>query len=241
MEAPPTRHLDWEGCFNVRDLGGLSTAGGRRTRWGAVVRGDSLGCLSARGWEELEAHGVRTVIDLRNEDEWGVDAAARPSTVETIRIPLDEIADREFWVDWENGPQFATPLYYGPHLRRFPAKSAEVVATIAQAPPGGVALHCAGGRDRVGQIAILALALVGVIEEEIVADYLLSHERLPALYESRGEEDQSPLIEAFLRERGTTAAAEIQRLLGSDLEAVLTRGGLRSRDVAALRARLLDD
>jgi protein-tyrosine phosphatase len=30
--------LDWEGCYNVRDLGGLRTADGRETRWGAVVR-----------------------------------------------------------------------------------------------------------------------------------------------------------------------------------------------------------
>ena len=35
------RHLDWEGCHNVRDLGGLPAAGGRVTSWGAVVRSDS--------------------------------------------------------------------------------------------------------------------------------------------------------------------------------------------------------
>lgn len=240
MERPPTRHLDWDGCFNVRDLGGLPTVDGRFTRWGAVVRGDSLDCLSARGWDQLEAHGVRAVIDLRNEDERGENVAPRPPSIETIRIPLDETADREFWDDWENGPQFGTPLYYGPHLHRFPAKSAEVVAAIAQAPPGGVAFHCAGGRDRSGQIAILVLALVGVAEEQIVADYLLSHERLPALYESRGEEDQTPLLQAFRRERGTCGAAEIHRLLEVDLKAVLVQGGLRSQEVAALRARLMN-
>jgi protein tyrosine/serine phosphatase len=241
METPPTRHLDWDGCFNVRDLGGLPTVDGCPTRWGAAVRGDSLGALSVRGWEQLEAHGVRTVIDLRNEDEWGEDAAPRPQSVRTVRIPLDETDDREFWDDWENGPQFATPLYYGPHLHRFPAKSAAVIAAIAQAPPGGVAFHCAGGRDRAGQVSILLLALAGVPAEEIAADYLLSHERLPALYESRGEEDQTPLVQAFLRERGTSAATEIQRLLETDLEAALAEGGLRPEDVEALRSRLVED
>lgn len=240
METRLTRHLHWDGCFNVRDLGGLATADGHHTRWGAIVRGDSLSCLSAHGWKQVEAHGVRTVIDLRNEDEWGEDAAGRPSTIETLRIPLDETNDREFWDDWESGPQFATPLYYRPHLRRFPAKSAEVIAAIAQAPPGGVAFHCIGGRDRAGQIAILVLALVGVAKEEIVADYLLSHERLPALYESRGEEDQGPPLQTFLRERGTSAATEIGSLLELDLEAILSQGGLRPGDVAALRTRLLD-
>ncbi len=239
MAEAPTRHLDWDGCFNVRDLGGLPTTDGRTTRWGALVRADSLSSLTERGWEQLQAHGIRTVIDLRNEDECGEDAAPRPASVGTIRISLDETADREFWDDWENGPQFATPVYYRPHLDRFPEKSAEVVATIASARAGGVAFHCAGGRDRSGQIAILVLALLAVAAEEIVADYLLSHERLPAMYAARGEEDQTPMLEAFLRERGTSAAAEIERLVAEDLEAILGAGGFGAGDLAALRERAL--
>lgn len=239
MLEAPRRDLEWEGCFNVRDLGGLRTGDGGTTRWGAVVRADSLGALSARGWEQVEAHGVRTVIDLRNEEEWGEDDSPRPESVRTLRIPLDESDDREFWDVWESGPQFATPLYFGPHLERFPQKSAEVLAAIARAEPGGVAFHCAGGRDRSGQIAILILALAGVAKEAIVADYLRSHERLPSLYEARGEEDQGPAIRSFMRERGISPAAEIQRLLELDLSAILSRGGLRRRDVDALRARLL--
>ena len=39
-ETPSARILDWEGCLNVRDLGGLTTADGRTIRWGALVRSD---------------------------------------------------------------------------------------------------------------------------------------------------------------------------------------------------------
>lgn len=242
MPEARARHLSWDGCFNVRDLGGLPTEDGRETRWGALIRADSLGALTARGWEQLEAHGVRTVVDLRNEDEYGEDAAARPASVQTVRIPLDEVDDRAFWGDgWESDAQFATPLYYGPHLHRFPAKSAAVLAAIAGAGPGGVAFHCAGGRDRSGQIAILALALVGVTEEAIVADYSLSDERLPALYAARGVRDEGPHLEAFLRDRGTSAAIEIGRLLELDLQALLAGGGLARRDVEALAAWLLSN
>ncbi|HEX5712827.1 MAG TPA: tyrosine-protein phosphatase [Solirubrobacterales bacterium] len=239
MAADVDRHLNWEGCFNLRDLGGLETADGQRTRRGALVRGDSLSGLTEQGWEELVAHGVRTVIDLRNEDERGRDAAPRPASVETVRIPLDVSEDRDFWDAWESGPQFATPLYYEPHLRRFPSRSAAVLTAIAQAPPGGVAFHCVGGRDRSGQVAILVLALAGARESEIVADYLLSKERLSALYAARGEEDQGPVLESFLRERGTSAATEISRLLALDLPALLAEGGLEPGDVDRLRARLL--
>jgi protein-tyrosine phosphatase len=235
----PERHLSWAGTCNARDLGGLPVAGGGVTRRGAIVRSDSMQNLEGRGWEEVEAHGVRTVIDLRNEAEIGPDVAPRPGSIETVNIPLDVTEDREFWDVWENGPQFATPLYYRPHLERFPERSAEVLRAIARAGPGGVAFHCQGGRDRAGQISMLVLALAGVEPEAIAADYVLSDERLRPLYLSRGDEDEAPKIAAFLRDQGTTATELIVELLaGFDVETALLDAGLTAQDVTALRRRL---
>jgi protein-tyrosine phosphatase len=240
VSAIAGRHLDWDGCFNVRDLGGLGATGGRETRWGAVVRADSLDQLTAAGWAALSEHGVRTVIDLRNDDERGPDEAPRPSGVTTMQVPLDGTDDREFWDVWESGPQFGTPLYYRPHLDRFPERSVAVVAAIARADPGGVVFHCVGGRDRAGQIAMLVLAAVGVAPEVIAADYALSAERLRARYAARGEEDEGALLDAFLAGQGTSARAIIIAMLAElDVEAHLRAGGLNDGDLAALRARLL--
>jgi protein-tyrosine phosphatase len=240
MDSVAERHLDWEGAFNVRDLGGLPTADGRETRCRALVRADSLDGLTAAGWAALSTHGVRTVVDLRNEDELGPDAAPRPSTVTTIHVPLDVSEDREFWETWGSGPQFATPLYYRPHLERFPGRSAAVIAAIADAGPGGVAFHCAGGRDRTGQVAMLLLTLAGVPAEHIAADYALSAERLRLRYAARGEKDESPLLEAFLAGEGTTARDVIVDILGAlDVEAHLRASGLSDRWLDAVRTRLL--
>jgi hypothetical protein len=198
--------------------------------------------LEAQGWEEVEALGIRTVIDLRNEGEIGPDVAPRPQSIETVNIPLDVTEDREFWDVWENGPQFATPLYYRPHLERFPERSAEILRAIARAQPGGVAFHCQGGRDRAGQISMLVLALAGVEPAAIAADYALSDERLRPLYLSRGDEDEAPKIAAFLRDQGTTATELIVDLLAEfDVEVTLLQAGLGAGDVAALRRRLLAD
>jgi protein tyrosine/serine phosphatase len=236
----PDRHLAWDGCFNVRDLGGLPTTDGRITRWGALVRADALDGLSEGGWAALAAHGVRTVIDLRNDDERGADAAPRPASITTVHIPLDVNEDREFWSVWQSGPQFGTPLYYGPHLDRFPERSAAVVAAIARARRGGVALHCGGGRDRAGQVSMLLLALVGVSADVIADDYVLSYERLPARYAARGEEDQGPVLQSYLETQGKTADALIVELLERlDVETHLRQAGLSDEDVAALRSRLV--
>jgi len=234
------RDLDWEGCCNVRDLGGLPTVDGRVTRRGAVVRADTLDGLTSAGWAALLDHGVREVVDLRNDDERGADAAPRPPDVTAVHVPLDASEDREFWDVWESGPQFATPLYYRPHLDRFPERSVAALRAIARAGPGGVAVHCVGGRDRTGQVALLALALAGVAPAAIAADYALSGERLRRLYAARGEEDQGALVEAFLARRGTTAPELVVALLAElDVESHLRAGGLSGEDVAALRRRLL--
>lgn len=235
------RHLDWPGAFNVRDLGGLPAAGGRRTAWGALVRADSLGRLSEDGWQALLDHGVRTVIDLRNEGEGGADLSWRPPELTTCRLPLDNLEARDFWEDsWESGPQFGTPLYYRAHILRFPGRSARVLSAVARAEPGGVAFHCMGGRDRTGQIAMLALSLAGVAAEMIGADYELTHDRLSALHAELGGDDDGPELAAFLRERGTTAAEVIATTLSSiDIEGQMRVGGLTDGDLMALRERML--
>lgn len=238
------RHLDWDGCFNVRDLGGLPAAGGAKTARRALVRADSLSRLSAAGWQALLDHGVRTVIDLRNpgEREQAPDLARRPAELETVLAPLDGVEDRGFWRSIEATPEFGTPIYYRAHLMRKPELAAGAVKAIAHAAPGGVAFHCAGGRDRTGELAMVSLALAGVPAVEIAADYELSAERQRGLWAALGQPDQDPEIKAYLADRGTTAGAVIETTLASlDLESTLAAGGLAADDVEALRTRLLED
>ena len=224
------RRLEWDGCANVRDLGGLPTAGGRLTRVGAVVRGDCPDRLTPAGWSALHAHGIRTIVDLRNPDERAAGGTPPPEGIATVHIPLDGIEHADFWDEWTSGIQFSTPLYYGPFLERFPDRTAAAIAAIAHAPPGGVFVHCVMGRDRAGLVALLLLALAGVAPEDIAADHTLSAECLG------GE----PEIEDFLASRGTTAAAVVLSTLESlDVDAHLRAGGLGDADLAAARARLL--
>ena len=202
-----------------RDLGGLRTTDGRRIRPGALLRARSLDDVDDDGWAELHALGVRTLIDLRNDDERA--AAPRPDGIAAVHVPLDGADDREFWDEWAADWRFGTPVYYGPHIARFPERSVAVLESIAYAQPGGVLFHCMGGRDRTGMIAMLVLTLVGVAPEDIAADYELSA--------------TDPAVAAGLARAGTTARAELLRTL-----AEVDFAPFEPYE-AALRARLLGD
>ncbi len=234
------RHLNWEGCFNARDLGGLRTINGRTTRFGAVVRSDSLDHLTPAGWAALEAHGIRTIVDLRNDEERRAESGPRAAGLTTVHVPLDDIADTELWeYIWGNGLD-GSPLYYRLFLERKPDRCAAAVAAVARAAPGGVVVHCGAGRDRTGLVTLLLLALAGVGGDDIASDYELSTQRLRAFWAARGEEDQGPEIEGLLTRARTTARALLLDIAATlDVEAYLRSAGLSVDDLGAVRSRLV--
>ena len=225
------RVLAWEGCTNVRDLGGLSTSDGRKTRWGVVVRSDTPTRLTEAGWSALYAYGIRTIITLRTigkiEDE--LDVASPYSDLKTVQVAIEDITDEEFLQKWAATDLWCTPLYYKDALRRWPERHAAVVSAIARAQPGGVLFHCIRGNDRTGIIALLLLALVGVTPDEIIADYELSFELSPDPYRD----------ELLAREHSSVREALLSALEGLNIDGYLNIGGASQYDLAAVRERLL--
>jgi hypothetical protein len=225
------RALNWPGCVNARDLGGLPTTAGGTITTGALVRSDTPERLTAEGWRALRDHGVRTVIDLRNDDERAGDAAPRPGDITTLVLAHDGIEeDRAFWEAMWPDPRFGSPHYFPPHLDRFPHRSARVLKAIAHARPGGVLVHCQGGRDRTGLICALALSVAGAEPRAIGEDYALS-------FEGAARQPTDAKILAALD--GATPGAALTGVLAAlDVPGTLARGGFTEDDAAALRARL---
>ena len=231
------RDLEWEGSFNVRDLGGLRTTGGPPTRWRSIIRGDALDRLTDSGSRQAVDYGVRTVVDLRNAGERGPPVAARPAAITTVRAPL-EPEDPDFHAAY-GGPLRATPLSYGALLERHPDRVADVLRAIARAAPGAVVVHCGIGRDRAGLVSLVLLGLAGVTADEIVRDHAVSTRRLARLFAYEGRADEAPIVERLLAERGTTVEQVLRAVLDRvDLAARLRAGGLRDDELEAVRARL---
>ena len=249
---PEPRDLVWDGCLNVRDLGGLDTANGGRTRYGAVVRADDVHQLSDEGWRALVAHGIRTVLDLRGDHEREDDPPAE-LPVEVVHVPFMEASEAE----WEEiaeeieaaavaAPDVASSTrdVYLIFLERFKANVAAAVRALAQAPEGGIVIHCVGGKDRTGLLVAFLLHLAGVDDREVAADYALSEERLLSRHQAWFEAAESDEELARLQRIAQTPAAsmegvfaELEKRYGG-VEGYLRAAGVSDEGLALVRARL---
>ena len=222
------RILNWQGCNNVRDLGGLETFNGSKTRWGAIVRGDQPAKLSAEGWSALYEHGIRTIVSLRThgfgEKDHPIVIPPYPE-INVVSVEIEDVTNKEFVEKWATSDLWGTPLYWTDALNLWAHRHAAALQAIAQAKPGGVYFHCIRGYDRTGIITFLTLALVGVSLKDITADYELSAD---------------PVRDQLLAERNTNVYEVLQKTLeGIDLEKYLINGGMTEKDIVAIRARLL--
>ncbi|WP_099900398.1 tyrosine-protein phosphatase [Streptomyces sp. TLI_171] len=226
------RQLDWDGCLNVRDLGGLPTLDGRRTRSRAVVRADNLDRLTAEGQNALLDYGVRTVIDLRDPVEYRPLLPA-PHGVDLVRVPLDALAGADWWSRF--GALDGTPLAFRPYLDHCRHAVAELIAAVARAREGVVVVHCGAGRDRTGLAALVLLALAGATPAAVAEDYLLSAPNLRPLWTILDRPEEEAGIARVLADAGTTAEQALHAVLAEfDADRWLPAG-----DVAAVRARLV--
>ena len=178
-----SRDLDWDGCVNVRDLGGFPTPAGP-TAYGVFVRSDNARKLSDGGWRAALDYGITTVLDLRSDPECAADPPDRDG-IAHMRLSLFDRFDGDLAYRAEILAQVAGlddaarhRVLYSQALAVDAPRFAEVFRVLAAAD-GGVLIHCLGGKDRTGLLAALLLRLVGVPVEAIDDDYVVSGTRLP--------------------------------------------------------------
>jgi protein-tyrosine phosphatase len=245
---PPSRELVWDGLLNVRDLGGHPTENGGETHFGKIVRADAIRRLSKEGWQALLDYGIRTIVDLRMDEERQADPPAElPVTV--VHFPFLEENDavfREVEEAAATAPDqtASTRAVYLIFLERFRANVAAAITAITEAPEGGVVVHCMGGKDRTGLATALLLRMSGVGIEDIAADYALSEERLKTRHdawlaeaESEAERERLRRIYATPAESMVGVLDELERRYGS-VEGYLRAGGAPADIGERVRARL---
>jgi protein tyrosine/serine phosphatase len=243
--------LVWDGCVNVRDLGGLPAGDGRRTQFNRVVRADNLRRLSDRGKEALVDHGVTRVVDLRFPEELALDAPG-DLPVEVVHVSLLGPTRTEEWQAEQNAAMdnaASADEYllwsYLDFLGRYRDRFAEAVRAIADAPDGAVVVHCMGGKDRTGLVTALVLRLAGVEPDVVAADYALTEEALAPLHDvwvaeaaDEAERRRRRLLKPAPPSVMTAVLAAIEERYGG-VRAYLRGGGVDDATLDRVRERLL--
>jgi protein-tyrosine phosphatase len=194
--------------------------------------------LTAAGWAAAWAYGVRTVVDLRDADERAPDRAPRPEGIATVHVPLDPVGT-PFYERWKQIDNLASPLYFPAMLAEQPERVIAAVRAIATAGPGCVVFHCAGGKDRTGLLALVLLTLAGATREEVIADYLLTYDRMRQRYADLGARDQLTAVTELLASRGTTVEDSLTSTIASlAMPGFLLQNGVPESVLTALLTRL---
>ena len=169
-----------EGAFNFRDLGGLRAAGERRVRPGVLFRSDTLQALSLEDVSYLvDELSLELIIDLRIGPEAVTEGrgpmAATP--VSYLNAPLHDLPVSDL-------PAREQSLHFYLNHLASPTSPLSTVIRVVSALAGRPTLvHCAAGKDRTGLVTALLLRLLGVDDEDIVADYLRTEQNMARVIE----------------------------------------------------------
>lgn len=263
MARSQPQALDLVGGCNFRDLGGYPVKGGGIVRRGLIYRSGVLTYLTQADHAALAPLGIRTIVDLRRDDEIAAEPTHWAGPVQNLSWQLDEsLASSQRGAAWE---QAAT----GPELRAWligsyptmqdwlarPLRGLFAALLDDQAP---VVFHCAAGKDRTGFCAAIILGLAGVDEATILADFALTDTAVDLYAFTRkhraarmgltdGEhpfEKMAPDVRAALMRADPAylkaALDSVTERHGSIAGYARTALGLDATHIAAIRERLLD-
>jgi protein-tyrosine phosphatase len=208
------RQLSLEGTPNFRDLGGYETRDGRRLKWGRLYRSSKLSALTDNDISYVNRLGVTLVCDLRQvvEQELEPSWLGHDHATEIASLPVTPGSSNNFIENLHNGiiaVDDAAGLMHDIN-RDFVASQMPQYAEMFRlllTKDQQFLIHCASGKDRTGFGAALILDVLGVEEEKIIDDYLLTNNYLPV------DSEIQRLSGEFSDHTGSAVSEEILRPL----------------------------
>ncbi|HUQ41520.1 MAG TPA: tyrosine-protein phosphatase [Candidatus Limnocylindrales bacterium] len=241
MSEASDRALKWDALLNARDLGGIPSAHGPIAKR-AIVRSDALYRLNDAGRRALLDYGVRTVIDMRTPAE----VTANPYIFDAETGVVQHSIPQQTDAMWQSlGGKADRVTFDVTMLELGRSRFARIATAIAEAPHGGVLIHCEVGKDRTGLMTMVLLDLVGAPADVIAADYALTAAGLTGLFaaliaKAETDERRKRLAEeALCRAEVMAAIHSAFRARYGDAEAYLKGGGASDAVVDAVRRRML--
>jgi protein-tyrosine phosphatase len=215
------RHLPLQGAPNFRDLGGYLTADGRSLKWGLLYRSGALDKLDAGDKAYLERLDLKRIVDFRAPDEVedAPDRLQPPLAAAVLHLPIGfkGLSARQFSKRILHGDtaglHFDTLLVDANQamVRQFSPVFRDWLHGLATDDGSPQLFHCTAGKDRTGFACALILHTLGVSDDVIAEDYLLTNR-----YYRRDPNNGSELPDDVKNVLGTVQAS----FLGAAFEAI---------------------
>lgn len=260
-----SRILPIKNGYNFRELGGYQTLDGRSIKPHRLFRTGNLANLSKRELVLLESYHITYVVDFRSpmERKKAPDKKITTASYESLPIFKEDAtqstaSEAELYERYTNNPlggqqqirQVYREMVQDPYSIGMYRQFFERLLTEAD-PQQAVLFHCTGGKDRTGMAAYYLLNALGVPEDVIQYDYLLSNtasrEHVAARIKTLRQKDASS---GFLKSMHALMSVDqsylnaAERIINEDYgstQAYLQQAlGLTTQDIEHLKAVYLD-
>lgn len=181
---------------NFRDLGGHTTRDGARLRHGRIFRSGHLAHASDEDLRQLAELGVGRIFDFRTEADIASEGADRlPDGTSYLRLPMPDPARHQDLRGLINGAdeESMQELFGDGKAAAMMREAAELLVRerreayrvflteLAGEEYRPALFHCSAGKDRAGWAGSLVLLALGVEEDQVVEQYLLSNRNQAAM------------------------------------------------------------
>jgi protein-tyrosine phosphatase len=247
MQESPTRHFNLAGASNFRDLGGYPGKDGRAVRWRQIFRSNHLGHLTEADIGVLRSLGLKRAFDLRGAEERAAAVCAfeaiavhslpiEPTVVAELRALLDAGSPLSS-AEAADAMRNSYRSYVRQNTPRFRALFTHLLEDHVP-----LVIHCTAGKDRTGFASALILHALGVPDDLIAQDYLLTnryYRRDPSTGTDLPEEVR--LVLTSVEASFLAASFDVIRADYGDLQGYFREGlGIGPRERARLEACYLE-
>ena len=263
--------LNLNSVGNARELGGYPTLDGRKVKHGVLLRTAALYGISSDDVTRLtKDYNLSVIADLRMSLE--VDAKPDPVIDGVKYVNLRVINEEQFSQKLDKKLAFegnamerlksivdsglvSHDLYVG-FLSQETGKAAyrEFFRELLDLPPEhSILFHCTQGKDRTGCAAMLILSALGVNEDVIMEDYMLTNTFNASLIESQRKmllshgmneqelEKYMIVLDEVNPKTMNIALAWLKENYGSPVGYIINGLGISNDDIEKLKAKFLEE
>jgi len=179
------RRLSFSGTNNFRDLGGYRAFDGKLVRWRVLYRSGSLHKLTDADLKRLSDLDLEWIIDFRSPREKEMEPDRLPANL-AARLVEIPILDSSTQISQSSRAEVVKRLkYIDPYkslsttnvelATRFTAEMRRFMEVLLSSNGRPILFHCTAGKDRTGFAAAIILRILGVPQDVVMQDYLLTN------------------------------------------------------------------